>query len=69
MVRFGQVTIWLGVLIIAVGAGQLAYAILTSPDPNPNPVGNGMLWWLASLIGMILICSGLVMTGRMRRWF
>jgi hypothetical protein len=55
----------LGVVIIVLAGGQLAWAVFTSPDPNPNPVGNGMLmmlgWWIGGTIagiGMALAAAG-----------
>ena len=55
MGRFGKmwrlrVPILLAVLVAVFGMAQLAWVGYTSPDPNPNPVGNGMLmmacWFL-----------------------
>ena len=43
MRQTGYLLMLVGVLIAAFGMAQLAWVISTSPDPNPNPVGHGML--------------------------
>jgi hypothetical protein len=55
-----------GVLVAVLGMAQLAWVILTSPDPNPNPVGNGMLMVLCWFIGVTLIGVGGWMAGVLR---
>jgi hypothetical protein len=54
----GYFLILTGVLIALLGTAQLAWVVFTSPDPNPNPVGNGMLLVLCWFIGVMLIGVG-----------
>jgi hypothetical protein len=57
----------LGLFIMAFGAGQLAWVSLASPDPNPNPVGNGMLFTLCWFVGIIVAGGGAMMAGLVSR--
>jgi hypothetical protein len=56
-----------GVLVILAGAGQLFWVSTFTPDPNPNPIGNGMLFALSCLVGEALIGIGLVWLIRLRQ--
>jgi ethanolamine transporter EutH len=56
---------WVGVLILAVGSGPLLVTILLAAlgltkDPNPNPVGFGILAFLMFWPSVALIVGGLV---------
>ena len=49
-----------GLVLLVVGSGPLAFAILTSSDPNPNPVLQGMLAGVTFTPAIILLICGLV---------
>jgi hypothetical protein len=62
---------WLraGVAVIAVGSLPLMLTILATDlhlltDPNPNPVGFGVLFFLSVLLGSVLVLAGMVRTDR-----
>jgi hypothetical protein len=67
MKHAGYFLMAVGLFIMVFGVGQLAYVILTSPDPNPNPVGNGMLFTLCWFVGIILAGGGAMMAGLVSR--
>jgi hypothetical protein len=54
----------LGILVAIFGVLQLAWVILTSPDPNPNPAGSGVLMSACLYGGILLIGLG----GWAARW-
>jgi hypothetical protein len=55
-----------GVFLALFGILQLAWVIYTSPDPNPNPVGNGMLMTLCFYAGIGIFGLGGWMAGLFR---
>jgi len=70
--RFSKL-FWIGVVILAVGSGPLLVfglfvALGLNKDPNPNPVGLGMMafftFWPS--VGLIIV-GGLVTSIRQRR--
>jgi hypothetical protein len=66
----GKILVLIGVLVVVAGAAQLAAVTAFSTDPNPNPVGNGMLFTASLFAGAILVSVGLVMVGgkKVRKW-
>ena len=67
MRRLGYFLMLVGVLVAAFGMAQLAWVLYTSPDPNPNPVGNGMLMALCWYAGIAVFGLGGWMRGVFRR--
>jgi hypothetical protein len=63
----GQFLMLIGVAVAAFGMAQLAWVTWTSPDPNPNPVGNGMLMAACWLLGITLFGAGGWLAGVFRR--
>ncbi len=59
MARAGVFVAALGLLVIALGSAQLAWALAFSPGPHPNPVGNGLLLTLSWWVGGALFGLGL----------
>ncbi len=58
-----------GLVVIAIGALPLLLVILAAKvhllaDPNPNPVGLGVLFFFSVIIGSILMLAGIVRTER-----
>jgi hypothetical protein len=49
-----------GLVLLVGGTGPLALAILTSTDPNPNPILQGMLAGVTFTPAIILLMCGLV---------
>jgi hypothetical protein len=69
MKRASPIVILLGLAIVAGGAIQLFLAGVLSPDPHPNPIGNGFLWCLCLMVGSIIAAVGLRMGGgKFSRW-
>jgi len=66
MKRFGYFLMLLGVLIAVFGIVQLAWVAYTSTDPNPNPVGNGMLMVLCLFTGIAVFGLGGWLAGKLR---
>jgi hypothetical protein len=66
MTRTGVVLIVVGLVIAVVGTVQLPLTVWLSSDPNPNPVGNGILMWLSWAIAGLLLVVGaaLALAGR-----
>ena len=63
---------WIGLLLLGVGTGPLLIVILAAQlgltrDPNPNPVGFGILALLTFRPSVLLIVVGIVRTRRKRR--
>ena len=56
---------WVGVLIFAVGSGPLLVTLVLAAlgltrDPNPNPIGFGILAFLTFWPSVALIAGGLI---------
>jgi len=64
----GQFVMLVGFVIAALGTAQFAWVVWTSPDPNPNPAGSGILMWLSWHVGVIVGGVGAIMAGLPRRW-
>ena len=63
---------WIGLLLLGVGTGPLLIVILAAQlgltrDPNPNPVGFGILALFTFWPSVLLIVVGIVRTLRKRR--
>lgn len=58
MKHSGYFLMLVGMLVAIFGMVQLAWAIYTSPDPNPNPVGSGMLMTLSWYTGIVVFGLG-----------
>src|SRR5262245_50826641 len=58
MKRTGYFVMLVGVAVAAFGMAQLGWVAYTSPGPNPNPVGNGMLMAGCWSLGIILFGAG-----------
>ena len=61
-----------GVGLLVVGAGPLLFIILAAavglwPDPNPNPVGPGLLFFVTFWPAIICIVIGVVRVRRADR--
>jgi hypothetical protein len=54
--------VWIGIAMMVVGTSPLLLVLWLSKDPNPNPVGPGILSFLTFWPGL-----GLVIAGVMRR--
>jgi hypothetical protein len=55
----------IGLMILALGSGPLLAIIFLAkvgiwPDPNPNPIGPGLLMFLTFWPGVITLLSGLL---------
>ena len=62
--RFSRV-FWIGLILFILGSGPLLIVILlawlgVTKDPNPNPVGFGMLAFLTFWPSVILVVVGVV---------
>jgi hypothetical protein len=68
MKHAGYFVMLVGLVIAALGTAQFVWVVWTSPDPNPNPVGNGILMWLCWAAGASVVGIGAVMAGVPRRW-
>ncbi|MGE5536425.1 MAG: hypothetical protein ACM3W7_13020 [Acidobacteriota bacterium] len=58
---------WVGVGILAVGCGPLLLFLLVfelglMSDPNPNPIGLGLLAFLSFWPGVIVLLIGLIVS-------
>jgi hypothetical protein len=58
-----------GIAVIVIGALPLLLTILAADlhllaDPNPNPVGFGVLFFFAVLLGSVVVIAGIVRTER-----
>ena len=49
-----------GLVLLVVGSGPLAFAVLTASDRNPNPILEGMLAGVTFMPAVILLICGLV---------
>ena len=63
---------WIGLALLGVGTGPLLIVILAAQlgltrDPNPNPVGFGILAVFTFWPSVLLIVVGIVRTLRKRR--
>jgi len=66
--RFLQIGFWL----LVIGAGPLVGIILLAeiglwPDPNPNPIGPGLLFFFTFWPAMLCLAIGAVQVWRERR--
>ena len=64
--------LWIGLLLLGVGTGPLLMVILAAQlgltrDPNPNPVGFGILALFTFWPSVLLIVVGIVRTRSKRR--
>ena len=61
-----SVLFWIGLAVLAIGSGPLlligAAASLSIGDPNPNPIGPGLLAFFTFWPALILIGAGLVVS-------
>jgi len=58
-----------GISIVGVSAAPLIFIIAAAwlglwPDPNPNPVGPGLLFFVGAAIGTIVTGLGILFVGR-----
>jgi hypothetical protein len=55
-------------LIIGTALPLLAVVVATAmgltSDPNPNPIGLGLLFFFGGIVGMVLIIIGIIVTAR-----
>jgi hypothetical protein len=70
-VRVVSPLLWAGLAVLTVGVGPLLSIIVAAKmgwtsDPNPNPVGPGILAFLTLWPGLALTAAGLVITSA--RW-
>jgi hypothetical protein len=61
-----------GVGLLIVGTGPLAFIILAAaiglwPDPNPNPIGPGLLFFFTFWPAVLCILVGVIRVRRARR--
>jgi hypothetical protein len=68
--RSGLVRVGLGLLIL--GTGPLLGIIVAAqlglwPDPNPNPIGPGLLFFFTAWPAIICLVAGIVQVRRRRR--
>ena len=59
--------LWLGLAVLTVGVGPLLSVLVAArmgwtSDPNPNPVGAGILAFFTLWPGLILIIAGLIVS-------
>ena len=64
--------LWIGLIAFGVGTGPLLVIILAAQfgltrDPNPNPVGFGILAGFTFWPSLVLTVIGIVRTARKRR--
>jgi len=64
--------LWIGLVLLCIGIGPLLVVILAAQlgltrDPNPNPVGFGILAFFTFWPSVILIVIGIVRTVNSRR--
>lgn len=70
--RYASALMWMGVNLLLFGSGPLisicvAAALGLTRDPNPHPVGPGLLALLTFWPGVGLIVAGAISTARRRR--
>lgn len=58
---------WIGIIVFAVGSGPLFITMLLArlgltSDPNPNPVGFGIMAMLTFYPGIALVLGGLALS-------
>ena len=61
-----------GLALLVVGAGPLLFIIAAAavglwPDPNPNPIGPGLLFFFTFWPAVACIVAGVVLVRRARR--
>jgi hypothetical protein len=56
--------VWVGLAMIVVGTAPLLLVLWLSKDPNPNPVGPGILSFLTFWPGLGLVISGIMRSFR-----
>lgn len=61
-----------GLALLVVGAGPLLFIIAAAavglwPDPNPNPIGPGLLFFITFWPAVACIATGVVLVRRARR--
>ena len=52
--------VWIGMSMMVVGTSPLLLVLWLSKDPNPNPVGPGILSFLTFWPGLGLVISGVM---------
>lgn len=57
--------IWAGILLLVLGSGPLMFIIAADalglwPDPNPNPIGPGLLFFFTFWPSVICIVVGVL---------
>jgi hypothetical protein len=70
--RSGSRFLWIGVGLLCLGTGPLFIVILAAQfgltrDPNPNPVGFGILAFFTFWPSVLLIVVGIIRTRQKRR--
>ena len=68
---FGNLWIRIGIFLVVVGWGPLLAIVLLAaigvwPDPNPNPIGPGLLFFFTSWPAVICLIIGVVQVRRKR---
>lgn len=58
MTRLGWLLVWAGLAALVLSGLPLAHYLLFV-DPAGNPVGYGMLLWVGSGVGMLMVAAGL----------
>jgi hypothetical protein len=71
-VRIVSLWLWAGLAVLTVGVGPLLSIVIAAKmgwtsDPNPNPVGPGILAFFTMWPGLALTAAGLIIT--VVRWF
>jgi hypothetical protein len=64
--------LWIGVAVLVLGTGPLLLVILATAlgltdDPNPNPIGPGLLAFVSFWPGVVLTIIGLAQARRPRK--
>jgi len=56
--------VWMGLTMMVVGTSPLLLVLWLSKDPNPNPVGPGILSFLTFWPGLGLVIEGIIRSFR-----
>ena len=68
----GSRLVRIGLVLLVVGTGPLLFIIVAAavglwPDPNPNPIGPGLLFFFTFWPAVICLIVGIVRVRRRRR--